>query len=167
MSQPPSDDHPTEHVSILQAGSAVGPYRIARRIGAGGMAEVYLADDTRLGRRVALKFLGTHLARDPKTRARFDREGRVQIARFGALMLPEMFTLGKGFSADTAEQALPDASDVNDFGELSTTTGANESLTMRTLANFRTMNRMGFFLFLNNGSTADVHIKEIVLYKVA
>lgn len=42
----------------------VHQYRIADKIGAGGMGEVYLAEDTKLERRVALKFLPVHLITD-------------------------------------------------------------------------------------------------------
>src|SRR5207237_9109626 len=43
----------------LAAGDALGPYRILSQTGAGGMGEVYLVQDTRLGRKIALKLLST------------------------------------------------------------------------------------------------------------
>jgi serine/threonine protein kinase len=54
----------------------VGHYRIVEKIGAGGMGEVYLAEDTQLDRKVALKFLPPHLCQDDDCRARFKREAQ-------------------------------------------------------------------------------------------
>ena len=53
-----------------------GRYTIGRRIGRGGMAEVYAATDERLGRRVAVKLLHTNLATEPEFRARFRQEAQ-------------------------------------------------------------------------------------------
>jgi Tol biopolymer transport system component len=57
--------------------AAIGPFRIERELGRGGMGEVYLARDTRLDRRVAIKALPAHLATDPDRLARFQREAKV------------------------------------------------------------------------------------------
>lgn len=61
-------------------GRKIGPYRIIERLGAGGMGEVYLAHDTRLNRRVALKLLPAYFASDDARLRRFQSEARAASA---------------------------------------------------------------------------------------
>lgn len=60
----------------MMTGSTLSHYTIVRKLGSGGMGEVYLAHDTRLGRQVALKVLLADVAADPDRRARLEREAR-------------------------------------------------------------------------------------------
>jgi Tol biopolymer transport system component len=71
-------------------------YRILERLGAGGMGEVYAAEDTRLNRRVALKILPREMAADPERLQRFRREAQA----IAALNHPNVVTL---YSVEEAE----------------------------------------------------------------
>jgi serine/threonine-protein kinase len=64
----------------LAAGTIISHYRVVSHIGAGGMGEVYLAEDTRLGRKVALKLLSAGFTQDPDRVRRFQQEARAASA---------------------------------------------------------------------------------------
>jgi serine/threonine protein kinase/Tol biopolymer transport system component len=64
----------------LFAGQQIGPYKIISPLAAGGMGEVYLAQDTRLGRKIALKLLPPDFAKDQHRVRRFAQEARAASA---------------------------------------------------------------------------------------
>ena len=61
----------------LSTGTRLGSYEVLSSLGAGGMGEVYLARDTKLGRSVAVKIVREGLAADPDRVVRFEREAKV------------------------------------------------------------------------------------------
>jgi serine/threonine protein kinase len=82
-----STDPPETTERLL--GRTVGPYRVSELLGRGGMGVVYKAEDTRLSRTVALKFLPPDLTRDPEAKARFMQEARTA----SSLDHPNLFTI--------------------------------------------------------------------------
>ncbi|GEM_PF-3267746 len=72
-----------------ELGKIIGSYRLIELLGAGGMGEVYLAEDTKLGRKVALKLLPVHIATQQEQVRRFQQEARV----ISALNHPNILTV--------------------------------------------------------------------------
>jgi serine/threonine protein kinase len=83
----------------LQAGARLGPYRIAGTLGAGGMGTVYRAEDTRLGRTVAIKLISGNVAVSPSMRQRFEREARA-IAALNHPHICSVYDIGSEGGAD-------------------------------------------------------------------
>ena len=86
----------------LQAGARLGPYEIIALIGAGGMGEVWLATELRLGRKVALKLLPAELTRDPVRIQRFEQEARAA----SALTHPNVCTIHALGETDDAQHYI-------------------------------------------------------------
>src|SRR3989442_3881151 len=73
----------------IDPGTNIGHYKVIETLGAGGMGEVYLARDTRLGRKIALKFLSAEFTRDEDRVRRFQQEARAA----SALNHPNLITI--------------------------------------------------------------------------
>jgi serine/threonine protein kinase/Tol biopolymer transport system component len=88
-----------EDHSGVPVGGRIGPYRIISRIGRGGMGEVFLTEDSRLGRKVALKVLPAAFTQDPDRVRRFEREAKAA----SALNHPNILTIHEIGKASTEE----------------------------------------------------------------
>ena len=91
----------SEPETLVVSGMQLGVYHLRERIGAGGLGEVYRAQDTRLGRQVAIKILPLAVADDPARRARFEREAQL----LASLNHPNIATI-YGFEESEAMRAL-------------------------------------------------------------
>ncbi len=83
----------------LNAGTRLGPYEIVSPLGAGGMGEVYRANDTRLERSVAVKVLTAHLSLSPELRQRFEREAKT-ISKLSHPHICAIYDVGQADGTD-------------------------------------------------------------------
>jgi len=81
-------------------GTTLAHYRVTAALGAGGMGEVWRAEDTKLGREVALKMLPEEFAQDPERMARFEREAKV-LASLNHPNIATLFGLEKAIPSGT------------------------------------------------------------------
>lgn len=84
----------------LESGAILGPYSVQRKLGAGGMGEVYVAADPRLGREVAVKVLSASLVREPESLKRFQQEA-LAVAALNHPNIVHIYDVG------TAEDGSP------------------------------------------------------------
>ncbi len=96
-----SSDHPEE-------GAQLGPFRIGRQLGVGGMGVVFQALDVQLNRQVALKIITPHIGDDPEFRARFTREAQAQ-ASLDSPHVVQVYSFGEAEGRlYIASQLIPD-----------------------------------------------------------
>lgn len=93
------EQHP--EAGVFQAGQKIGRYRINSLLGEGGMGRVYLAEDTKLRRKVSLKFLSKAITRDHEKLLRFEQEARAA----SALNHPNILTIYE-FGEDDGQQFI-------------------------------------------------------------
>ena len=93
MNQEDSQDKTHTH-TVLSKDTQIAHYRIIKKIGAGGMGEVYLADDNNLDRKIALKFLPASLISNDELKTRFSREAKA-VAKLNHPNIITIYEIGE------------------------------------------------------------------------
>jgi eukaryotic-like serine/threonine-protein kinase len=83
-------------MTVVSAGTRLGPYEVVSRVGAGGMGEVWKARDTRLDRSVAIKILPIEFAKDAALKLRFEREAKT-ISQLTHPHICTLYDIGDGY----------------------------------------------------------------------
>ncbi|HVS01535.1 MAG TPA: protein kinase [Thermoanaerobaculia bacterium] len=107
-------------------GSTLAQFRITAKLGEGGMGEVWRAEDTRLGREVAIKVLPERFLADPERLARFEREARV-LASLSHPNVAGLFEVGEARVGAVATRAGTEAGPYDDRGSSSSRRGGAPS----------------------------------------
>ena len=107
-------NHPT-----LMIGTTLSHFKITAKLGEGGMGEVYLAEDLKLGREVAIKVLPADFVEDEERLARFEREAKV----LASLNHPKIAAI---YSLESAERAGTEAGPYNEAERAGTEAGASK-----------------------------------------
>ena len=93
-------------------GTTLAQYRITDKLGEGGMGQVWLAEDEKLGREVALKVLPEEFAEDPERMARFEREAKV-LASLNHPNIATLYGLETVHAEQSAQENVSDGLDGN------------------------------------------------------
>ncbi len=124
---PPGDTRAWETTAVSLIGSRVGDYQVMRKLGRGGMADVYVARQISLGREVALKVLRSDYARDNDYVARFRREARA-AAKLNHPNIVQVIDVGNAGSLYYIVQELIDGENLKQRLERSGAIGLEDAL---------------------------------------
>ncbi len=90
---------------MIKSGQIIGQFKILEKLGSGGMGDVFLAEDMKLGRKVALKFLSSDYFTDAERLSRFQREAKT-AAKISHPNVTAIYDLGTFQASETGEESL-------------------------------------------------------------